>query len=391
MKRAMVLTGCLVLALALACGSSDDSDSGAGADSPGGGEGAASGSETNGSGASGQFTSGASCAPPPDDSGCVGEAYAGETIPLDIYIMFDQSCSMSCPVETTGQPGQCCPGGPDPRIDPVREAVDEFLRDPLSAGIGVGIGYFGFMEIGSTSCDADDYESAAVGIDRLPGHADALLDSLYSVEPTGETPTGAAIRGACSYASDWRLNHTGHAVVILLVTDGVPEAPNSNDCNPSVEDAAAAARECLDGDAQIPTYVLGIGRALSNLNEIAAAGGTDAAYLVDGDRNSVLEALNAIRGQAVIPCELQIPPPPEGEVLATNQVNLVICDAAGEVVVTYYVETAEGCQDEQGGWYYDDPANPSRILLCEPTCETVSMPGAQLYYSIGCQTQSIPE
>src|SRR5436190_8832393 len=33
---------------------------------------------------------------------CRGQQYAGEQIPLDIYVMFDQSCSMSCPAEQTG-------------------------------------------------------------------------------------------------------------------------------------------------------------------------------------------------------------------------------------------------------------------------------------------------
>jgi len=330
------------------------------------------------------------CMPGPDDEGCVGEIYAGETIPLDIYIMFDQSCSMSCPVETTGQPGQCCPGEPDPRIDPTLQALDEFLNDNQSAGIGVGIGYFGFMEVGSTSCDPDDYSQESVEIGLLPGHAEAVLESLYSVEPTGETPTGAAIRGACVHANEWRDQNPGHATVILLVTDGVPEAPSSDRCSPSVEDAADAARECLDGGSGLPTYVLGIGLALDNLNEIAAAGGTEAAYLVDGERDSVLEALSQIRSAAAIPCDMQIPPVPEGEVLNTREVNLGICDASGQVITTYYVDTPEQC-GEEGGWFYDNPTNPARIILCDATCETVSIPGAQLYYSIGCQTQSIVE
>jgi hypothetical protein len=67
------------------------------------------------------------CEPAPDDEGCVGTAYEGENIPLDIFIMFDQSCSMSCPVEQGG-PGQCCMGGPNPRIDSGASSVDQFWR-----------------------------------------------------------------------------------------------------------------------------------------------------------------------------------------------------------------------------------------------------------------------
>jgi hypothetical protein len=107
------------------------------------------------------------------------------------------------------------------------------LNDPDSAGIGVGIGYFGTMPIGRTSCDPADYSAAAVDIDLLPGHAAAVSQSLASVNPTGETPTGAAIRGACDYLENWHSQRPGHKVVILLVTDGVPETPSSNGCRPA--------------------------------------------------------------------------------------------------------------------------------------------------------------
>jgi hypothetical protein len=327
---------------------------------------------------------GSTCAGKADQNGCVGEQYAGESVPLDVYIMFDQSCSMSCPIERAG-PGQCCMGGPDPRIDPVRAAVNDFLEDDGSRGMGVGIGYFGYMPVGETSCDAEDYENPDVEIANLPGNAAALQASLNGVEPTGETPTGAAIRGACTYASQWKMEHPARETVILLVTDGIPETPSS-ECGASIADAEDAAGECNSGSRPIRTYVLGVGQALQNLNRIAAAGGTDSAYLVEGDvERAVLMALNAIRADATIPCELNIPTPPSGSTLNFAQVNLGICDGSGARTNTYRVDTPSECEGS-GGWYYDDPSNPQRIILCEPTCETVTQPGAELFYSVGCST-----
>ena len=396
--RSLIAVGAALL-LAAACSSSTDQDVGddGGTDSPAGnlavGNNAVSIGSTNGSGGPVSGIGGTNadgCAPAPDDEGCVGTAYEGENIPLDIFIMFDQSCSMSCPVEQGG-PGQCCMGGPNPRIDPVRAAVDQFLADPLSAGIGAGIGFFGYFPSGQTSCDPDDYAQAAVPIAKLPGNADLVSAALNAVVPTGETPTDQAIQGACDYMQGYHEEHPGSKKVILLVTDGVPETPSSN-CDPSVEGASQVAEDCLNGDPNIETYVLGVGQALDSLNAIAAAGGTDHAYLVDsGDvASSVLEALNAIRADAVIPCTLPVPPPPNGGTLDYNRVNLGICDAAGDTVETSYVPSADDCQGA-GNWYYEDSATGKNITLCEATCDTVTAAGAKLFFNVGCMRVDDPD
>jgi hypothetical protein len=324
----------------------------------------------------------------PDDTGCVGEQYAGETVPLDVYILFDQSCSMSCPISQSG-PGQCCTGGPNPRIAPLRAALDAFLHAPESAGIGFGLGYFGGAPLGRASCSPADYQTPALPVEN--GQADRLSSSLNQAMPVGETPTGAALRGACSYAQGVKQAKPSHSVVILLVTDGVPETPVTR-CGATLPDAVQAAADCAgDQKAPIKTYVLGIGQALTNLNQIASAGGSKAAHLVEGGdvTGSILAALNAIRGDASIPCQLKIPPPPKDSSLNFGAVNVGVCDASGVPQTTYNVASAAQCGTGRG-WYYDDPANPQRIVLCQASCDTVSVPGAELYYSVGCATQTIP-
>ncbi len=393
--RSMFAVGSALVLIA-ACGGSDggDGDDGGGSSNGSGVGGNASiiittsGSNGTSSGNSSVVggiggTGADGCASAPDDQGCVGTAYEGENIPLDIFIMFDQSCSMSCPIEQGGR-GQCCMGGPNPRIDPVRAAVDQFLRDPQSAGIGVGIGFFGYFEVGRTSCDPADYSQAAVGIAPLPGNADSVLAALHAVTPTGETPTDMAIQGACDYLTGYDQQHPGSKKIILLVTDGVPETPQSG-CDPSVEGASQVAQNCLNGDPGIQTYVLGVGQALDNLNAIAAAGGTDQAYLVDGGdvTGSVLAALNAIRADAVIPCTLPVPRPTDGSQLDYGLVNLGICDAGGQTVQTAYVPSADQCQGV-GNWYYEDTASGRAITLCDATCETVTAAGAKLFFNVGC-------
>ncbi len=352
-------------------------------------------STSSGGGANVSSGGGNNCQLDDDGSGCVGQAYEGETLPLDLYIMFDQSGSMCSCIDPVG--GQLCP---DPncaetRLDAVRAATSAFLSDPASAGIGVGIGYFGKQPIGSASCDPGDYSAPAVPIGILPEHAGAITDSLATIQPTGETPSGAAIRGACEYAQAHKAEHPEREVVLLLLTDGKPEAPvtcqnGSGPCCPSLPDAVEAATACREGKKGIRTYVLGVGPLLGNLAEIAEAGGTERAYLVEGGDVSaqVLEALNRIRGDA-IPCEFQLPPPPSGQEL-TGLVNITYASPSCEPSYYYHVETQADCTDD-GGWYYDDAAAPEKVLLCPASCDQVAQPGGRLLFTVGCTTREVPK
>jgi Mg-chelatase subunit ChlD len=314
-------------------------------------------------------------------NGCVGEVYEGEGGTLDIYIMFDQSGSMASDV------------GGITRLAAVQQAAAAFLSDPKSAHLGVGIGYFGFQPIGQVSCDSATYATPDVGVTL--DHAQ-VVSSLNARMPTGETPTAAAIDGACGYASAWRREHPTHSVVILLITDGIPEAPAScagGGCCPALADAVKAASDCVQTGVHVPTYVLGVGPELGNLNQIAAAGGTHEAYLV-GDQNvskSVLDALDTIRG-AAIPCDLEIPQPDPGQTLDFSQVNVLqgTSDCSAPLNPIYYVTTQAQCDASTGGWYYDDPNAPQRVELCSASCAQVSQPDATLRFSVGCQSLPPP-
>lgn len=344
-----------------------------------------SGSGTGGSGSGGGPMVGVAggsnaCGSLQVSDGCVGEVFEGEGIPLDIQIIFDQSGSMATIVdESTGET----------RMDAVFRAVEAFVSDSQSVGLGVGLSVFGYQPIGATSCDPDDYDSAAVAIATLPENAETLLGTLGAVEPTGETPTASAIEGGCRISTAHRSDNPGRAVVNLLVTDGEPKAPvtsKTTDCNPTLAEAVAAAQACRDDGAGIPTYVLGVGPSLDNLDQIAAAGGTEHAYLVADDTSSgVLEALNRVRASATIPCEMPI------DVSAPNlhfdETSVVTLDRGCDLTRLERVESAASC--DGGGFYFDDPASPSTILLCESTCGDVKQPGTKLLYAIGCDIEVI--
>jgi Mg-chelatase subunit ChlD len=336
----------------------------------GGGNGRAGSSSGSGISANG-------CDVASDDAVCAAQAYEGEAIPLDIYIMFDQSGSMLNDV------------GGMTRLDAVQRATSTFLRDQKSAAIRVGLGYFGFQPIGQTSCAADDYASPSVAVTL---DHEAVLSSLAEREPIGETPTGAAIRGACGYAQGWKQENPGHSVVVLLLTDGEPKAPMScstGACCPTLDDAVEAAAECRKGEPGIQTYVLGVGPFLDNLQQIARAGGTDHAYLI-GDQDveqQVLKALDSIRGAASIPCDLKLPEPTGGAPLDYGLVNVAYQDSSCALTTLYNVPSVASCDAKAGGWYYDDPTAPTSVKLCGASCDLVSAPGGRLAFTVGCETE----
>lgn len=311
------------------------------------------------------------------EEGCAGALYEGEIIPLDLYVMFDQSGSMATVIDEATA---------ETRMDAVSRAMEEFLLDWQSSGIGVGLGHFGHMPLGETSCNEDDYAEPLVTIERLPDNAEAVVSTLDALEPTGETPTGAAIRGACQVTSAWKADHPGTVVANLLVTDGEPKAPISSkdgSCDPRLEDAVAAAAECAD--AGVPSYVLGVGPSLENLDSIAEAGKTEGAYLVAQDSSQgVLDALNAIRGAAQLPCEFDVHESDGGGTLDYEKTDVVVMDDECVVRRIAHVTSAEDCDDGSGGWYFNDSTGERRIVLCDRSCADVRQPDAEFFYSVGC-------
>lgn len=328
------------------------------------------------------------------DQPCSYQAFETENVPLDIYVMFDRSGSMCNCVDPPNNDTPC----PDPtcrktRMQAIREAMSGFMSDAGSNGMGIGVGYFGQQEQGSADCRPETYATPYVTMAELPANATNVMASLNTADPLGETPTGAAIRGACSYARQWKAAHMEREVVILFVTDGEPKAPvtcpnGSGACCPSLVDANQAASECFSGTTKIRTYVLGVGPYLENLSQIAAAGGTEKAYLVDigGDvTQQILAALNEIRGNATIPCQFELPKPSSGSSLDLNKINVAYANSSCQGTVFYRVDSVSGCTTS-GGWYYDNPIQPSRVELCPSSCQEISGPAGRLAFYVGCTT-----
>lgn len=90
-----------------------------------------------------------------------------------------------------------------------------------------------------------------------------------------------------------------------------------------------------------------------------------------------------------LPCSYEIPPPPMGMSFDRNRVNVVYTPSStGAADTIPSVGSSDRCGAE--GWYYDDPANPSVILLCPSSCTLLgSDPGGRVNIAYGCATELI--
>ena len=263
------------------------------------------------------------------------------------------------------------------------------------AGAGVCLQY-PYSCTNSTLCGGADYATPAVEISAAAERNDALIASLTAHEPEGLTPTAPALQGAIQHAQEREAADPNRRVVAVLATDGLP-----TECEPvEIAEVADVARAGLEGTPSVETYVIGVfseaeaAQAEANLNQIAAAGGTEEAFVISTGNNvatQFLDALNRIRG-AALSCNFEIPVPEGGAMLDFGQVNLEFVDSAGNERQLVNVADESACSEAAGtGWYYVRDAEtdvPTQITVCQDVCvEFESAMGAsQVNLQIGCAT-----
>ncbi|MEZ4227368.1 MAG: VWA domain-containing protein [Polyangiaceae bacterium] len=248
----------------------------------------------------------------------------------------------------------------------------------------------------ATECSNVRYATPAVNIAALPGNAGAIISSMGAKSPNGNTPTGPALQGAIDHAKVHAGANPGHAVAVVLATDGLPTSCNLT----NISQVAQLAQQGLAGTPSIPTFVIGVfaptdTAAAQNLNTIASSGGTNTAFIINTSGNvtqQFLQALDQIKGKA-LPCEFKIPTPASGQTLDYGKVNVEVSSSSGKTSLLY-VEDASKCDPTNGGWYYDvnpSAGTPTKIVVCPSTCTAFKgQAGAQVDVLIGCKTNTVP-
>ncbi len=308
---------------------------------------------------------------PDPDAACGLVTEEAIAVPLNLYIMMDKSSSM------VGD-----------KWDSAKVGLTAFVNSARFAGVHVALRFFPRAADAVPACDQNAYKTPLVPFGPLPDNAGAIVEAIEDEEPDGlSTPIYPALGGALLQGIEMAKNNPGEASAVLLVTDGKPQGPAAQCGSADPEDPAAIAALATAGERYRPpvrTFVIGLpGVDQSLANQIAAAGGTDAAVLVAATNIAVefQNALAKVTGQA-LPCEYKVPSDVAGGQIAFNDVNVLFgLDGAPQEILPQ----RPGCDGP--GWRYDNPSSPTALVLCPDTCDAArNASAAKIQILLGCET-----
>jgi hypothetical protein len=284
-------------------------------------------------------------------------------LPPDILIVQDKSGSMSDP------PGQNCTGANCSKWSQVSSAIDTVVQ-ATDTNVNWGMTFF---PIDST-CGLEPTPVVPVG----PTNSQPIQAAFAGNQPTGKTPTAAALNAAVAYMKTLT---DPNPKFLLLATDGLPNC-GANAPMISTDDSAAAEMAVTDAmTAGFPTFVVGIATstdatATNTLNAMAINGGypqtgATTQYYSVTDTASLQTVLNKIIGMTLA-CTIPLTDKP------ANLANVAVSaqDANGNRI--------QIPQDPTNGWSFD--ATMSNIVLNGSACiELQSVMLTQYQFIYACE------
>jgi hypothetical protein len=400
-------------ALTPACGSSGagsffDKDSGKGG-GPGDNGGDDSGS-IQGDDDGGHFDLDGGTPPPALDGGCATATAAASRSPVYMLLVLDGSGSMNGDNKWTAAKDAL-----DNVFDQIKTENDN------SFGVGLNI----FSDKNDATCGGPTAGNTCgpyplandVGIAFVDGAQNTKLKGrVDGTGPSGGTPTYAALSGGWGELEKFTPAaplQAGGKKVLVIMTDGVPTNDKCAGPDPFGLGLGGDPSICWNGaqtevSKSILTFVVGVGPFPSTnaqnydpvfLGKLAQAGGASPAGCNPSETSNAsklcyfqitpngkpatqlaqdfINAINAIRGQ-VASCEFNLQA--TGGQVDPNKVNVVYTDANGVEHVLV--------QDPQNGWTYDDPTNPTKVILHGTDCtEVKGDPKGKIKIVLGCATQ----
>ena len=201
-------------------------------------------------------------------------------------------------------------------------------------------------------------------IELYPGYSPMLrpnaLTHVVVVTDDNSAMSAADFTSQFSALSDHLGNFVFHGIVSSLDPDG----PACGSC-------------CALGASQGTVY-----------QELIASTGGVEGNLCDQEFQPVFGAVaQQVIGGASLACSYQIPDPPDGETFDRDEVNVSFEDSDGAPFPVGRVDSEAACAGVAHGWYYDDPVDPTRIIVCPQTCDTIrDFEAGKVAIKFGCET-----
>jgi hypothetical protein len=276
--------------------------------------------------------------------------------------------------------------------------------DSLPADVALGVSFYPNIEQEDDTCLLNDVALPIQLLGKKGSDARTLWQAAAAeVIPVGATPThGAYLFGLQLLAASPLPGNK----FILLITDGTPtctidcacsEGNEPVDSQPLLEEATAAR---VSG---VRTFVIGSPGSENTrevLSQLASNGGTAKENCSDTGpvfchfdmttepnlTTALARALQQI-ATSLRSCEYPIPPPPAGQVLDPDLVNVLYTPKGGRTATLGRDPSASDCLE---GWQYS--ADGQNIVLCGDACQAVRAdPQSTIEVLFGCETVKAPK
>jgi hypothetical protein len=271
----------------------------------------------------------------------------------------------------------------DLRWQYVKGALLSFVSQPSQNQLGLSMQFFPLR----AQCDVVSYADPALPMASIADSRDQVELEVNARRMSGGTPIVQVLQGMGEYATTWAKAHPDRKTVIVLATDGVPDDTcSTSDPSNDLVNAGKMAESLLKGTPSIPVFVIGVGEELESLDAIAVAGGTEHAVLISDGASAQKEFLAALQGirKKSLACDYLVPE--DSRDIDFGTVNVRYAEGNQKPSTFVRVTDEAGCErapDE--GWYYDDPSEPTKVVLCPTTCSrVVNAEDAQIDIEYGC-------
>jgi hypothetical protein len=223
---------------------------------------------------------------------------------------------------------------------------------------------------------------------------DVVLKTLAMQPRSGATLLGIPLEALMNDVQDYNRSKLGRRAHIATIFDGESDfRPCADD---TIEKAETSARRGMLSNPIVRTTPIGIGLGVPELDKVAIAGGSGQAKIIDTSANvadATKRMVTALRS-AAMSCDIPIADDiRKSPTFNPNLVNIRTRLANGQTPLLARVQSDGVCAGSSSveGWYYDDPSNPTKIMLCPATCESLALDDGPVVTLLqGCRPIAIP-